>query len=252
MSGRNPIVFLFAVILLFSSCQKPVGKVSVHFTFSVDGQALTQDSLLYQNAAGNRYEVTEAQYFISDVVLTSADGSQYAIKCDKSAHYVDADIPYTMTWVPEDELPAGAYSSISFVFGLAPELNVSHSYTDAPENNMSWPEVLGGGYHNMKINGRWIGEDGATHPFNLHSGRVVTAAGDTVETSFAVTLPLTQFAITKNGIADITLDMNVNRWFCSPYLFDFNHFGGSIMQNTEAQEILKANGWDVFSIKSDH
>ena len=251
MSGRNPIVFLVFVVLFCASCQDPAGRMRMHFTFSVDGHELEQDTLLYRNEAGNRYEVTEAQYFISDVVLTAPDGSQYAIKSDKSAHYVDADLPYTLTWAPEDEIPAGVYSAITLVFGLAPELNVSHSYTDAPENNMSWPAMLGGGYHHMKINGRWIGEDGTPHPFNLHSGRTITASGDTLENSFTVTLPLNGFAITKAGVTDITLDMNVNRWFCSPYLFDFNYFGGSIMQNAEAQEVLKANGWDVFSIISD-
>ena len=48
---------------------------------------------------------------------------------------------------------------------------------------------------------------------------------------------------------DIALDMNVNRWFTSPHNFDFNEYGGSIMQNAEAQEVLEANGWDVFAAK---
>ena len=43
--------------------------------------------------------------------------------------------------------------------------------------------------------------------------------------------------------------MNVNAWFSNPYLFDFNVFGGSIMQNREAQEVLRANGWNVFGVK---
>lgn len=248
MSGRRFVGLLSLFVFLLSSCQDPVGTMRMSFSFSVDGQALVQDTMLYQNEAGNRYEVTEAQYFISNVILTAANGTQYAIRSNKSAHYVDADIPGTMVWQPADELPAGSYSAITFVFGLAPELNVSHSYTDAPENNMSWPATLGGGYHNMKINGRWMGEDDAAHPFNLHSGRVVTAAGDTVETSFTVTLPLTNAMVPKNGVMDLRLDMDINRWFCSPYLFDFNHFGGSIMQNASAQEMLKSNGWDVFSI----
>ena len=41
--------------------------------------------------------------------------------------------------------------------------------------------------------------------------------------------------------------MNVNAWFTNPYLFDFNEFGGSIMQNREAQMVLRANGHNVFS-----
>ena len=237
------------LVLLCASCQDPTGTVRLHFSFSVDGDEMQQDTMLYQNAAGNRYEVTEAQYFVSNVILTKSDGAQYAIKSDKRAHYVDADIPGTLDWLPNDELPAGTYTSVSFVFGLAPELNVTHAYTDAPENNMSWPAVLGGGYHYMKINGRWLAPDGTAHPFNLHSGRVLTAEGDMLEHSFMVTLPLTQKTLSKDGVMEIALDMNVNRWFTSPHNFDFNEYGGSIMQNAEAQEVLEANGWDVFAAK---
>jgi len=247
MSGR--ISGLLLLVLLCAACQKPTGTVRLHFAFSVDGDDLQQDTMMYQNAAGNQYEVTEAQYFVSNVVLTMSDGTQYAIKSDKCAHYVDADIHNTLVWRPGDELPAGAYTAISFVFGLAPELNVTHAYTDAPENNMSWPAMLGGGYHHMKINGRWQALDGTAHPFNLHSGRVLTAEGDTVEHSFRVTLPLEQKILSKDDVMDIVLDMNVNRWLTSPHDFDFNEYGGSIMQNTEAQEILEANGWDVFQAK---
>lgn len=237
------------LVLLCASCQNPTGTVRLHFSFSVDGDEMQQDTMLYQNAAGNRYEVTEAQYFVSNVILTKSDGTQYAIKSDKRAHYVDADIPGTLDWLPNDELPAGTYTSVSFVFGLAPELNVTHAYTDAPENNMSWPVVLGGGYHYMKINGRWLAPDGTAHPFNLHSGRVLTAEGDTLEHSFMVILPLDQKTLSKDGVMDIALDMNVNQWFTSPHIFDFNEYGGSIMQNAEAQEVLEANGWDVFIAK---
>ena len=247
MNGR--ISGLIILVLLCSACHKPTGTVSMHFTFSVDGDVLQQDTILYQNAAGNQYEVTEAQYFISNVILTSSDGTQYAIKSDNCAHYVDADIPGTLLWHPSDELPAGAYKAVTFVFGLAPELNVTHAYTDAPENNMSWPAVLGGGYHYMKINGRWLALDGTAHPFNLHSGRVLTAEGDTIEHSFTVTLPLAQKTLSKGEVMDITLDMNINKWFSSPYNFDFNEYGGSIMQNAAAQEVLEANGWDVFQAK---
>ena len=82
----------------------------------------------------------------------------------------------------------------------------------------------------------------------LHTGRIATDSGF-ADNTFTVTLPLSQFAVDKNSSADLTLQMNVNAWFSNPYLFDFNVFGGSIMQNREAQEVLRENGRDVFSVK---
>lgn len=252
MSGRK-LLYFFTLTLLLASCHKPTGTMQVDFSFAVDGQPLQQDTRIYVNAAGNEYSVTEAQYFISDIILTNNDGSQVRILSDRSAHYVDADIAATLSWQLSDEIPVGSYKSISFVFGLSPELNHSYFYTDAPENAMSWPANLGGGYHYMKINGWWRNENGTRTPFNLHSGigQLRDSEGNIsgfIDNNFTVTLPLSDFAIAKDNLSKLELQMDINHWFSNPYIFDFNVIGGSIMQNQEAQEILKANGQDVFSI----
>ena len=252
MNGKK-LLYFFTLTLLIASCHKPTGTMQLDFSFAVDGQPLQQDTCIYLNAAGNQYSVTEAQYFISDVILTRNDGLQVSLLSDRGAHYVDADIASSLTWSPTDEIPIGEYKSISFVFGLSPELNKSYFYTNAPENAMSWPANLGGGYHYMKINGWWMNENGTRTPFNLHSGRgqMRDEEGNItgfIDNNFSVTLPLSDFAIIKDNESKIQLQMDINRWFSNPYIFDFNTFGGSIMQNQEAQEILKSNGLDVFSV----
>lgn len=113
---------------------------------------------------------------------------------------------------------------------------------------MSWPDMIGGGYHYMKINGRWIDETDVKQPFNLHMGKI-SYGNDFIDNTFTVTLPLEQFLVSKNTSSDLSLVMNVNNWFSDPYIFDFNVFGGSIMQNREAQEVLQANGHNVFDVR---
>ena len=108
--------------------------------------------------------------------------------------------------------------------------------------------MLGGGYHYMKINGRWIDGSSVRQPFNLHTGKIATDNGF-ADNTFIVTLPLEQFAVIHKETAELTLQMNINAWFTNPNTFDFNVFGGSIMQNREAQQILRENGRDVFSVK---
>jgi hypothetical protein len=44
----------------------------------------------------------------------------------------------------------------------------------------------------------------------------------------------------------LEMQMNVSQWFKDPYVYDHNFFGSSIMQNQNAQSIIKANGRDVF------
>jgi hypothetical protein len=44
-------------------------------------------------------------------------------------------------------------------------------YVNPPEVNMFWPEVLGGGYHYLMINGKWIDNNNQSKIYNFHLGR---------------------------------------------------------------------------------
>ena len=246
---------LWLVILTFlmccAGCHKPTGTITLNFSFVNDNGSLQLDSCMYENPAGNLYEVNDVQYFISKVMLVDEVGNTTEITDNQGIHYVDIRIPTTLAWHISDEIPAGSYRSISFVFGLEGEQNTTGYFPNPPENNMSWPDIIGGGYHYMKINGRWVDAAGVKHPFNLHTGKISDGDGFT-DNTFTVTLPLEQFLVSKNSNSSLTLVMNVNAWFSDPYIFDFNAFGGSIMQNREAQEMLRANGHDVFDVRGSH
>lgn len=218
------------------------------FAFQVDGETLDQDVRKYVNAAGNQYEVNEIMFFISDIKLYKSDGS--VVEKDR-IHYVDVDIPETLDWdmgvVPQDD-----YTSISFTFGLDDPQNRSNRFVNPPECNMSWPEVMGGGYHYMKINGKWLANDGQVKPFDLHTGRgqVYDVEGNVIEfvdNSFTVQLKH-PFKVKENG-TEIQLVMDINKWFNAIRMFDLDEWGGSIMQNQAAQELLKQNGPQVFELK---
>jgi hypothetical protein len=181
-------------------------------------------------------------------MLETASGELMEIEDNQGVHYVDIRIPGTLSWQIADEFPNETFRSITFVFGLEGEQNTTGYFPNPPENNMSWPDMLGGGYHYMKINGRWIDPEGVRQPFNLHTGKIATDNGF-ADNAFTVTLPLTNFSTLGKKTSEVTLQMDINAWFSNPNLFDFNHFGGSIMQNREAQEVLRENGWDVFGVK---
>lgn len=251
MNGKK-LLFLIVLSIFFSSCQKPTGNIGFHFSFSVDKTALVQDTICYVNSAGNRYGITEAQYFISKITLTKEDGTTCQILSDDGIHYVDADIPETLIWRPADEIPAGIYTSVSFVFGIADDQNISYRFPNHPENNMSWPGNIGGGYHYMKINGRWINDRDSLALFNLHMGRGQQRDADGnitgfIDNSFTITLPI-HLLVLKNEASVLKLNMDINNWFQSPNVYDLNTFGSGIMQNQQAQETLIENGRDVFSV----
>lgn len=249
MSGKKITFLLVFLSVLFSACHKEkTGGLSMSFAFQVDGQDLEQDVRKYVNAAGNQYEVNEIMFFISDIKLYKSDGT--VVSKDR-IHYVDIDIPSTLDW-DMGVIPQGDYSAISFTYGLDGSQNWSNHFVNPPECNMSWPEVMGGGYHYMKINGKWLADDGQVKPFNLHTGigQIYDEEGNVVEfvdNSFTVRLDV-PFTVKENG-EELQLVMDINQWFNARQVFDWNEWGGSIMQNQAAQELLKQNGPYVFELK---
>ncbi len=255
---------LFISFCLFFSCHKTddppkeeKGKIIFHFTQFNDGENLEYDTMIYTNAAGNDYLVNEIQYFISDVKLHRADGSVQIIDEWKDIHYVDTDIESTQTWQVYDPIEPGDYEKISFTFGISEEKNQSLMFLNPPERDMFWPELLGGGYHYMKLNGKWLADDGMVKPFDFHLGIGQIYAGGIVipdsitgfvQNYFEVELPGSSFTIADNDTINFEIRMNVENWFQNPHIYNHDVWGGDIMQNQDAMKMGCENGGeDVFS-----
>ena len=118
---------------------------------------------------------------------------------------------------------------------------------------MAWPDVLGGGYHYMQINGKWLAANDTVRPFNLHTGigqRYENGqVTEFVPNYFRMTLPLRDFVVTKDATTQLDFVMNVNGWMSEPNIYDFDVIGGSIMQNQAAQDMLRENGPHAISAK---
>jgi hypothetical protein len=63
-----------------------------------------------------------------------------------------------------------------------------------------------------------------------------------------VTLPVNLLINAENNTIHLALNMEIQRWFDTPNLYNFDEFGTGIMQNLRAQELLKENGKNVFQV----
>ena len=254
-------------IIITCSCNKEksepsitdTGKISIKFLHNVAGDSLIRNSLVYTNLAGNQYEISELKYFISDLVLFSDKGEKINIYKWKQIHYVDLDYENTLQWDVFDDIPVGNYDSISFVFGIDEQKNKSFYFVNPPEVNMFWPEILGGGYHYMMLNGKWKTNDNQIFPFNFHLGIGQIYSGTSTSTDsiigyvqnyFKVTLKTPELIIEKSKTKIIKISMDINSWFETPHVYNHDYWGCNIMQNQNAMLTAKENGFDVFSIKN--
>ena len=252
MKSRLLLSFLALLLLTLSCRENPKeGNVSIKIRHSVNGRLLVTDTLCYVNEAGNPFMVTEIQWFLSDIALQDDLGHWHAVRHQNATDvetedifYVDTNIEESQTLISES-LPSGHYQALRFTFGLDEAHNQTGLFMNPPESNMFWPEPLGGGYHYMKLNGRFADPTGNLVPLNIHLGIGQDATGF-IQNYFGVTKPV-DFTL-EEGTNDVFLTMVIDNWFRSPNVYDFNIYGPAIMQNQEAQALLKENGHDVFQI----
>lgn len=256
---------LLAAACLLTACQKKewTGDVTLNFTFSYNGQTLgaldgtrlfampTADTV----PSGQSVTIEEIRYFISKVYLIEEGGAHVALtEADgNGCHYIDFAMPATRKWTVKD-VACGHYVGIGFTYGLDEADNVSHRFANPPESLMFWPEVLGGGYHYMQINGKWLASAGAQRvPYGLHTGIGQTWT-EGVPTAFhhnyvRLAFPdTTSLFLTMDQSVSLSVDMDVMQWLIDPHQWDFAVEGTAIMQNQNAQQILKENARNVFSI----
>jgi hypothetical protein len=181
-----------------------------------------------------------------------------------------------------DPIIAGNYEKVSFTFGISEAKNQSLMFVNPPERDMFWPDVLGGGYHYLKLNGKWLAAknlvipfktynfimflcqtpsspDDILKPFNFHLGigQIYSGGGMNtdsitgfVQNYFEVELPNSAFSISDGDTLQFEIRMNVENWFQNPHIWDHNYWGGMIMQNQEAMNTACENGKeDVFGFE---
>lgn len=253
----KPRLFVILFALMAVACTKPNEKaeVSLSIGYEINGKPLITDSLCFENEAGNQFLITEIQWFLSNIALKNEAGDWVMLHqrslsdtLDISrVFYIDTNIPESQT-LHAGPLPIGHYTTLRFTFGLDETDNRTGLFTDPPESEMFWPGFLGGGYHYMKLNGKFVNAEDLLVPLAIHLG-IGQNEDHTAfyQNYFIVELPI-DFSVSENTENQIDLTMIIDNWFRSPNLYDFNEFGSHIMQNQAAQQALKENGKDVFKV----
>jgi len=209
--------------------------LTMNIKHHVDGVPLQFNVQDYTNAAGNHYEVTSLHYYLSNFVFSSSEGSTYT---DPGVYYIDA-ADSTTTVVSIAALPKSTYTSVSFVLGLSAAQNISQGLpNNTINNNMEWPDPMGGGYHFMKFEGYFIDSTAQQNGFAIHLGTNVSM----------VSIELSQLIDAKEDNQTIDLSMNLNEWFVNPVRWDLDSLSYT-MGNASAMSAIATNGADVFTFE---
>ena len=238
---KKILLTLTVIGLVFTSCEKdkPISTdLTINFTHTVDGSDLITNSMIYTNEAGEDYNVQTLKYLISDIILHAENGS--SIQLDK-VHFINFFDESTFSFTYND-VPNNNYTSISYRMGFDTTKNISNLYVNENYHTaMAWPDMMGGGYHYMKLEGDF---NDSLNGYGTHTGGTMG-----MDYSFNNIDDISLIVTDDLGNVDVNINMEINNWYKTPNQIEFSTYGMGIMGNMQMQMNLKQNGMtDVFSI----
>lgn len=244
------ITLLVLSIILFSCSSdndEPIKEVSVslNFTHFWDSSTIENSDLGktdYTNQKGTKLKIERLRYLISRVTLK--DGNDKVIPFS-GYKLVDVSDSGSLTFSFPEKVSEGVYN-LSFTFGFNKEDNKSDIYKDLNSADWNVPEMLGGGYHFMQLDGKFIDKDGADSPYNFHAIQAYnTSTKESTDTFFTVDLG----NISLKNNATVNIKTNIAQWFKDPNEWNLNEKSVKLMMDHEAQIKMSENGKkNVFSV----
>jgi hypothetical protein len=243
---KKSLLFIITLIL-FAACtpekeccvQPKQFDVTLNFTHNWDRLEFTKqdfNELKFTNANGERLSIEKLRYLVSSISLLDA----------KNHHLIDVG-ENTGTSISIPNLTEGSYG-LSFRFGFSDEDNTDGAYQDLNSVSFNVPEMLGGGYHFMQFDGKYLDTNTEESGFNYHTIRAVDRTDpnnlEFEDTSFEVNLGIVKITNTT----EIEIEVNLAEWFKNPNTWSLNELNSVLMPNFEAQRMMCANGKSVFSL----
>ena len=253
---KKNFALLFIAVFSLISCSddnddnlKATATTSFSFTHNWDGTAVTNanfNTIQYTNENGEMLSIERLRYLISDVTFTKANGEEIVID---GYNLVDVTNNENLVYSPLDNIPTGVYTNVSFTFGFKNEKNTDGTYADLNSTSWNVPMMLGGGYHYMQFDGKFIDNTTTETGFNYHAIRAVDNPGNPTfpqDTFFVVDLG----PVTISNNITFNVEMNIAEWFKNPNQWDLNLLNTVLMPNSTAQIMMHENGQGVFSLGS--
>ena len=241
MKSKLAIAVCLMQIMFFSACRKQavnqtkLSELELDFTFMVDGRNLDFDTLIFVNDAGNIFSVSKLEFILSNFELTSGNGSH----AFGNVEYVNAGIA-GKTKLRLTGIPLGEYSGLKCLIGLDSLRNISNGLPGTLEfNSMFWPVQMGGGYHFMKLEGKFV-DSGAHVGYAIHLGKNGNAVSCIMPFTFTV----------DESSKRVSVEMDLSEWFKNPYRYDLKKDGRYTMSTDSLMALISHNGRDVLKIKS--
>lgn len=208
-------------------------KLQLHLTHGVGNSPLIFDSLAYKNGAGEQYSISKLSYYLSKITFYRNNTAVFAID---TVAYIDGKQDYTFS---VSDIQPFSYDSVSYCIGVPANYNAHGKLAPTYENiAMEWPDVMGGGYHFLKLEGHWK-DVGSISGFTVHLGTDPYLVSGGLKASGS---------IVANADNLIALKMDISEWLDHPHTYSFSVDGVYTMENAALMQKISENGRDVIQL----
>ena len=185
------------------------------------------------------------RYLISDITFTKTDGQTILLE---GYNLVDVTNQTNLSFTPMKKLHK-VHTAMSLLYLDLVMKKIQMAYNDLNAASWNVPSMLGGGYHYMQLDGKFINSNNEAQGYNYHAIRADDNAGANPtfpqDTFFRVDLG----AITIAADVEINVAMHIEEWFKNPYSWDLNVYNQMLMPNSAAQILMHENGQSVFTLR---
>ena len=248
--------FLVLLVLPFVACDKgddeqaqqntPVSVGFLHSFYEAAVDSSNFNTIQYTNGFGTSLSITRLRYLITQVSFTNQDGIKTLVK---DYHLVDLSQDNTLT-INDILLPPGAYN-LKMRFGFTEATNTTSVYPDLNAASWNVPENLGGGYHYMQMEGRYLDTTDELFIYAYHTISAVQNPGpENTREDTSIEIDLGEITVPQ-GATQINVNMRIDQWFENPNLWNLSELNGLLMGNYTAQKMMQENGQNVFSLASN-
>lgn len=243
------ILLISAFFLLFACSEKEPtltpqprgGEIKVHLNHTVNGKTAERDQYLYMTEAGDSFQVTLLQYFVSNFEFHSPETGwkkmdQYQLIRLNEAGTHDFTIK---------DLPFGDYDSIRFYVGLDSATNhdIDKEVDLDPSHEMVW--TWNTGYIFYMFEGKFINTNTMVVPFAYHIGM------DAYLMKYELPIQNIKSLSTSATQANLELQLEIDQIFRSPTLIELNNVAtvSHTFDEPALTTLLKDNLLDAFTAK---
>ncbi|MHB1277460.1 MAG: MbnP family protein [Bacteroidia bacterium] len=245
----SSVLLIGTFFLLFACSEKDPtatpqprgGEIKVHINHTVNGNTAERDQFLYMTEAGDSFQVTLLNYYLSNFEFHSPETGWK--KMDKY-QLIRLNEASTHDFIIKD-MPFGAYDSVRFYIGLDSATNHDIDKEDEldPGNEMVW--TWNTGYIFYMFEGKFVDNNNFVVPFAYHIGM------DAYLMKYELPIQNVKTLSVSTTQANLELELEIDQIFRSPNLIELNNVApvSHTFDEPALTTLLKNNLLDGFTAK---